>query len=69
MHAGESGGAENVREAIEKLKATRIGHGYKVLQDNDVYQLAKDRNAHFEVRMHAYCITVEPHYRLTPQKY
>ena len=53
MHAGESGGPENVREAMEKLKATRIGHGYNILKDNDVYELAKGCDTHFEVRMHA----------------
>lgn len=49
VHAAESGPAENVREAIEKLGAERIGHGYHVLDDLKVYELAKARGVHFEV--------------------
>ena len=49
VHAAESGPAANVREAIEVLGAERIGHGYKVLDDEAVYQLAKERGVHFEV--------------------
>jgi len=48
-HAAESGPAENVREAVEKLGAERIGHGYHVLDDSEVYSFAKKNNLHFEV--------------------
>ena len=44
------GPASNVREAIEVLKADRIGHGYHVLDDESIYELAKTANVHFEVR-------------------
>ena len=50
VHAGESGPAENVKIAIEQLGAERIGHGYHVVDDDAIYQLAKDRGVHFEVR-------------------
>ena len=49
VHAGESGSADNVREAIVKLHAERIGHGYKTVQDPEVYDLAKRCQTHFEV--------------------
>ena len=45
IHAGEDvntgGTASNVRRAIEDYGATRIGHGYQVLTDNAIVQLAK----------------------------
>jgi len=52
VHAGEWGGAENVREAIEVLGADRIGHGVRVLEDPNVVALAKERGTAFEV-----CVT------------
>jgi len=33
VHAGEWGGPENVREAIERFNATRIGHGVREIGD------------------------------------
>ncbi|KAL3313854.1 hypothetical protein Ciccas_007537 [Cichlidogyrus casuarinus] len=48
-HAGENGNAASVRQAIENFDVSRIGHGYRVLDDPDVYALAKSRNIHFEV--------------------
>ena len=52
IHAGEWGPAQNVREAIENLSAERIGHGVRVLEDDSVVSLAKERNIVFEV-----CVT------------
>ena len=49
VHAGEWGGAENVREAIVDLQAERIGHGIHVLEDEDVVALARERGTAFEV--------------------
>lgn len=51
VHAAESGPATNVREAVEKLGAERIGHGYHVLDDPTVYAFAKDKGLHFEVSL------------------
>ncbi|CAK8697340.1 unnamed protein product [Clavelina lepadiformis] len=48
-HAGEAGPAEEVRKAINTLFATRIGHGYHVLDDEDVYTEAREKDIHFEV--------------------
>ena len=52
LHAGEWGGAANVRQAIEGLEADRIGHGVRVLEDPEVCDLARERAIPFEV-----CIT------------
>ena len=52
IHAGEWGPAANVKEAIEELGAERIGHGVRVLDDDHVVALAKERNTAFEV-----CVT------------
>lgn len=54
LHAGEAGGAANVREAIERFGARRIGHGVRALEDPEVLELARTRGVHFEV-----CLTSE----------
>jgi adenosine deaminase len=52
IHAGEWGPAQNVRDAIEQLSAERIGHGVRVMEDEVVVTLARERGAVFEV-----CVT------------
>jgi adenosine deaminase len=52
IHAGEWGPAENVRDAILHLGAERIGHGVRVMEDENVVALAKERGTVFEV-----CVT------------
>jgi adenosine deaminase len=49
IHAGEAGGPENVREAIEDLCARRIGHGIRAIEDSAVVQLIRQRNITLEV--------------------
>lgn len=49
VHAGEAGGPENVREAIEQLNARRIGHGIHAIEDSTVIQLIRQRNITLEV--------------------
>ena len=56
IHAGEWGGAENVRQAIEDLGADRIGHGIRVIEDPNVVALARERGIPFEV-----CVTSNLH--------
>ena len=56
IHAGEWGGAENVKQAIEVLGAERIGHGIRVLEDPYTVALAKERGTLFEV-----CVTSNHH--------
>src|SRR3990172_8959989 len=52
IHAGEWAGADNVREAIEGLGAERIGHGVRVMEDENTVALARERCTTFEV-----CVT------------
>ena len=52
IHAGEWGPAKHIKEAIEELGAERIGHGVRVLEDESIAALARERNTAFEV-----CIT------------
>lgn len=49
IHAGEWGGADNVREAIEEFNADRIGHGVRVMEAPSVVALARERGVIFEV--------------------
>ncbi len=43
-HAGQTGGPEVVREAVEALGATRIAHGVAALRDPAMLRLLADRN-------------------------
>ena len=48
-HAGETEGADSVRQAIEQLGAVRIGHGVRCLEDMSVVELLRERNVMLEV--------------------
>jgi len=52
IHAGEWGPARHIKEALEELGAERIGHGVRVLEDEDITAMARERKTAFEV-----CIT------------
>jgi len=49
IHAGEAGGAANVRQAIEKFGALRIGHGVRAFGDAELLRLARRKKIHFEL--------------------
>ena len=49
IHAGEWGPATNVKEAIENLGAERVGHGVRVLENEKIVALARERGTAFEV--------------------
>ncbi|KAM9855121.1 adenosine deaminase [Aulostomus maculatus] len=49
VHAGEVGPASVVKEAVEVLKAERVGHGYRTLEDRVLYKQLLAQNMHFEV--------------------
>ncbi|XP_061701758.1 adenosine deaminase isoform X1 [Syngnathoides biaculeatus] len=49
VHAGEVGPASVVKEAVEVLKAERVGHGYRTLEDRALYAQLLAQNMHFEV--------------------
>lgn len=48
VHAGESGGAEQVTNAVDILHAERIGHGYRIVSDQKIYNRIKDEKIHLE---------------------
>ncbi len=48
-HAGEFGGADYVREAIELLGVKRVQHGIRAIEDAEVVQMAVDQGVTFDV--------------------
>lgn len=65
-HAGETTGAEGIREAVQLLRAERIGHGIRVLDDDQVIELLRRDRVPFEVSPQSnYCTGVvslaQPH--------
>ena len=48
-HAGEAAGAQSVRAAVEVLRAERIGHGVRALEDPAVVQLLVERRIPLEI--------------------
>ena len=49
IHAGEVGGPETIREAIELLGAERIGHGIAAINDPALMDLLADRRIPLEI--------------------
>ncbi len=49
VHAGETGGPEEVREAVQALQPTRIGHGVKSAFDPSVMAMLRERQIVLEV--------------------
>ncbi|XP_054636547.1 adenosine deaminase isoform X2 [Dunckerocampus dactyliophorus] len=49
VHAGEVGPASVVKEAVDVLKAERVGHGYRTLEDQELYKQLLAQNMHFEL--------------------
>lgn len=49
VHAGEVGPPSVVKEAVEVLKAERVGHGYRTLEDPQLYRQLLQQNMHFEM--------------------
>lgn len=48
-HAGEAKGAESVRETLDLLKPSRIGHGVRSIEDSTVIRRIIKENIHLEV--------------------
>ncbi len=49
IHAGEVGGAANVRDALLLFHAQRIGHGIHALENSEVVRLLRERSIALEV--------------------
>ena len=50
-HAGETGGAEHVRQAVEELKVRRVQHGVRAVEDESVVRLLADRQVCCDVAL------------------
>jgi adenine deaminase len=48
-HAGEFGGADNVRQVVEELGVRRVQHGVRAVEDPAVVQLLVDREVTLDV--------------------
>jgi aminodeoxyfutalosine deaminase len=48
-HAGETGGAPAIREALDDAYADRIGHGVRCIEDGQLVQELRDKQIHLEV--------------------
>ncbi|CAL2046239.1 unnamed protein product [Caenorhabditis brenneri] len=50
VHAGESGGPKEVHRAIHEMHAERIGHGYRVMRDEQMYieNFVNSKSIHLE---------------------
>lgn len=48
-HAGETAGPESIRETIDLLRPTRIGHGITIVQDAELLRRCADSDVIFEV--------------------
>ncbi|CAK8697338.1 unnamed protein product [Clavelina lepadiformis] len=70
VHAGEAGPAAEVKTAINLLHATRIGHGYHVVDDEEIYTETKEKNIHIEVcpLSSNFTASVKPDLNLHPAK-
>jgi aminodeoxyfutalosine deaminase len=49
MHAGEIGGPDKIREAVELLGAERIGHGIAAIRNPDLMDLLAERQIALEI--------------------
>ncbi len=49
IHAGEIGGPEKIREAVELLGAERIGHGIGAIHDRALMDMLKERGITLEI--------------------
>lgn len=61
VHAGEGGGETNIRVAVEKLGAQRIGHGVRIFNDPEMMNWLKDRGVPLEI-----CLTSNVQTRTVP---
>ncbi len=48
-HAGEASGAKSVWETLDHLQPTRIGHGVRSIEDDDLIEHLKQAHVHLEV--------------------
>lgn len=49
VHAGEAGGPESVREALDEAKTRRIGHGVRSIEDPELVDRLRAERIHLEI--------------------
>jgi adenosine deaminase len=49
VHAGEADGAHSVRDAVDVLRAERIGHGIRALEDRGTVEMLAERRIPLEI--------------------
>lgn len=49
VHAGEAGGPESVREALDKTGTRRIGHGVRSAEDPALVERLREERVHLEI--------------------
>jgi len=49
VHAGEAGGPESVREALDKTGTRRIGHGVRSIEDATLVERLRQEQIHLEI--------------------
>lgn len=49
VHAGEAGGPDSVREALDKVGTRRIGHGVRAAEDPELAARLRDERIHLEI--------------------
>jgi len=60
-HAGETGGAEHVREAVEDLRVSRVQHGVRAVEDETILRLLAERQVCCDVALTSNeCLGVVP---------
>jgi adenosine deaminase len=66
-HAGETGGAEHVRQAVVLLRARRVQHGVRAVEDESVLRLLAERGICCDVALTSNeCLRVVPDLRRHP---
>jgi aminodeoxyfutalosine deaminase len=67
VHAGETGGAQSIRGALDSLKAVRIGHGVHCLEDDALVQRLREEQIPLEVCPTSnVCLNLYPELRQHP---
>lgn len=66
-HAGETGGPQSVWGALHSLRAERIGHGVRALEDAQLIDYLRQTRVPLDVSPHSnYCLKVVPTYQPHP---
>lgn len=48
IHAGEASGPHSIQRAVDVYHTDRVGHGYRVVEDSNIYNSCLQQGIHFE---------------------